>query len=105
MTINDEFFKKTQENLRRIKAQNNSKTMKNYNIDGKAEAEELPSTQPQKTQQEDNVIVVDFRNKKSLNTPAPIVHVSEEERLKRIKQSIQNINALMDELRERNKTK
>ena len=104
MTINDEFFKKTQKNLRRIKAQNNQKTMKSYNIDGRAEAEELPSTQPQKTQQE-NVIVVDFRNKKSLNTPAPIVHVSEEERLKRIKQSIQNINALMDELRERNKTK
>jgi lipopolysaccharide export LptBFGC system permease protein LptF len=95
MTINDEFFKKTQENLRRIKAQNNQKTMKNYGIDGKSEAEELPSTQPQTTQ-EDNVIVVDFRNKKSL--------VSEEERLKRIKQSIQNINALMKELNERNKT-
>lgn len=105
MTINDEYFKKTQENLRRIKSQNNNKTMKSYNIDGKAEAEELPSKQPQKTQQEDNVIVVDFRNKKSLNTPAPKVEVSEEERLKRIKQSIQNINALMDELRERNKTK
>lgn len=103
MTINDEFFKKTQENLRRIKAQNNQKTMKNYNIDGKAE--ELSSTQPQKSQQEENVIVVDFRNKKSLNAPAPKAEVSEEERLKRIKQSIQNINALMDELRERNKTK
>jgi lipopolysaccharide export LptBFGC system permease protein LptF len=103
MTINDEFFKKTQENLRRIKAQNNQKTMKNYGIDGKSEAEELPSTQPQTTQ-EGNVIVVDFKNRKGLNTSAPKAVVSEEERLKRIKQSIQNINNLMSELRERNKT-
>lgn len=103
MTINDEFFKKTQENLRRIKAQNNKKTMKNYNIDGKAEAQNL--SEPQQTQQEDNdnVIVVDFKRKKSLNTPAALKkEVSPEERMERIRQSIQNINALMKELNERN---
>lgn len=103
MTINDEFFKKTQENLRRIKSQNNQKTMKSYAISGKAEAEELPSTQPQKTQREDNVIVVDFKKKKSLNTQED--SASEEERLARIGERIKTINALMDELRERNKTK
>lgn len=102
MTINDEFFKKTQENLRRIKAQNNNKTMKSYNIDGKAEAEELVSAQPQKTQQEDNVIVVDFRNKKSLNTSSKEV-LSIEERYKRIGDSIDRINALMMKLEEQNK--
>jgi len=100
MIINDEFFKKTQENLRRIRVQNNKKTMKNYGIDEKSEAEELPSTHQL---EEDNVIVVDFKNKKGLN--APKVEVSEEERFKRIRQSIQNINALMDELKERNKIK
>lgn len=103
MTINDEFFKKTQENLRRIKAQNNQKTMKSYNIDGKAEAEELVSAQPQKTQQEDNVIVVDFRNKKSLNTSSTKEVLSVEERYKRIGDSIDRINALMKRLEEQNK--
>lgn len=103
MTINDEFFKKTQENLRRIKAQNNNKTMKSYNIDGKAEAEELVSAQPQKTQQEDNVIVVDFRNKKSLNTSSTKEVLSVEERYKRIGDSIDRINALMKRLEEQNK--
>jgi hypothetical protein len=100
MTINDEFFKKTQENLRRIKAQNNQKTMQNYNIDGKTEAQNL--SEPQQTQQEDNVIVVDFRSKKSLNTPAAPKKEAPEERMERIRQSIQNINALMKELNERN---
>lgn len=107
MSTNDEFFKKTQENLRRIKAQNNQKTMKNYNIDGKAEAEELQSTKPrvqaQQTQKkEDNVIIVDFKNKKEINNSASKKEITEEERLKRIKESIQNINALMEELNKRN---
>jgi hypothetical protein len=101
MTINDEFFKKTQENLRRIKAQNNKKTLKNYNIDGKAEAEELPSTQPQvqqqpqqQVQQQDNVIVVDFQKKSKYNQE----EANLEARYNKIAKSIQRINKLMQEL-------
>jgi hypothetical protein len=98
MTINDEFFKKNQENLRRIKAQNNDKTMKSYNIDGKAEAQKLePAVQEQ---EDNNVIVVDFR-RKSL-TPPPPPTLSVEERYKRIGESIDRINALMKQL-EQNK--
>lgn len=99
MTINDEFFKKTQENLRRIKAQNNKKTLKNYNIDGKAEAEELSSTQPQQQdQQQDNVIVVDFQKKSKYNQE----EANLEARYNKITKSIERINKLMEELNQRN---
>lgn len=100
MTINDAFFKKTQENLRRIKAQNNQKTMKNYNIDGKSEAEELPSTQPQVEQQDvNNVITVDFQKKSKYNEH----EANLEARYDKIAKSIQRINKLMEELNQQDK--
>lgn len=98
MTINDEFFKKTQENLRRIKAENNKTTFKNYRIDGKAEeAEELPSTQPLPQKTTNNVVnLSDFRKNKEKDVPK--VNISLEERQKRIAESVKRINDLMDEL-------
>lgn len=102
MTINDEFFKKTQENLKRIKAQNNQKTLKTYKIDGKAE--ELPSTQPSKPQQqENNVVSLDaFRKNKEPKTVKKEEPL--EERQKRIAESIKRINNLMEQLQNNNRT-
>lgn len=104
MTTNDEFFKKTQENLRRIKAENNKKTMKIYKIDGKAE--ELPSTQPskpQQPQQENNVVSLDaFRKNKEPKTVKKEEPL--EERQKRIAESIKRINDLMEQLQNNNRT-
>ena len=107
MTINDEFFKKTQENLRRIKAQDNQYTLKKYNI--KDEAEELPSTQPaapEPTESTDNVVSLDaFRNKKQVaNQPKSTkVEISTEERMKRVAESINRINDLMSQLEKNNR--
>jgi len=107
MTINDEFFKKTQENLRRIKAQDNQYTLKKYNIKG--EAEELPSTQsaaPEPTEPTDNVVSLDaFRNKKQVaNQPKSTkVEISTEERMKRVAESINRINDLMSQLKKNNR--
>jgi len=103
MTINDEFFKKTQENLKKIKAQNNQKTLKSYNIDGKAEeVEELPSTQPSQPQETTNNVVslADFRkNKKDIAIKS---NLSLEERHKRISETVKRINSLMDQLQKNN---
>lgn len=106
MTINDEFFKKTQENLKKIKAQNNQKTFKSYNIDGKAEAEELPSTQPSKpepTQETTNNVVnlADFRKNKEKDVVIKS-NLSIEERHKRIAESIKRVHDLMDQLQKNN---
>lgn len=103
MTINDEFFKKTQENLKKIKAQNNQKTLKSYNIDGKAEkVEELPSTQPSKPAQDNtnNVVnLADFRKNKDVVIKSSL---SLEERHKRIAESIKRVHDLMDQLQKNN---
>jgi len=108
MTINDEFFKKTQENLKKIKAQNNKYTLKTYNIDGKAEAEELPSTQPvtpEPTETQDNVVSLDAFRKKQVasQTKTSRVELSIEERMKRVAESINRINDLMDQLEKNNR--
>ena len=108
MTINDEFFKKTQENLRRIKAQDNQYTLKKYNIK-EGEAEELPSTQPVKTEPtetQDNVVSLDaFRNKKQVASQpkSTKVEISTEERMKRVAESVQRINDLMSQLEKNNR--
>ena len=105
MTINDEFFKKTQENLKKIKAQNNQKTLKSYNIDGKVEeVEELPSTQPSKPAQEttNNVVnLSDFRKNKEKDV-AIKTNLSLEERQKRITETVKRINDLMSQLQKNN---
>jgi hypothetical protein len=104
MTINDEFFKKTQENLRRIKAQNNQKTLNSYNIDGKAEeVEELLSTQPSQPQETTNNVVslADFRKNKEKDLVIKS-NLSTEERHKRIAESIKRVHDLMDQLQKNN---
>lgn len=104
MTINDEFFKKTQENLKKIKAKNNELTLKSYRINGKAE--ELPSTQPQqpKQPQENNVVSLDsFKKKKEeLQPKSNNSELSLEERQKRITDSVQRINDLLIQLQKNN---
>jgi hypothetical protein len=106
MTINDEFFKKTQENLKKIKQRDNQYTLKKYNI--KDEAEELPSTQPVKTEPttQDNVVSLDaFRNKKQVASQPKTsrVELSTEERMKRVAESINRINDLMSQLEKNNR--
>jgi hypothetical protein len=108
MTINDEFFKKTQENLKKIKQQDNQYTLKKYNI--KDEAEELPSTQPVKTEPTepteptDNVVSLDaFRNKKQVAKQPKSTKISTEERMKRVAESINRINDLMSQLEKNNR--
>ena len=107
MTINDEFFKKTQENLKKIKQQDNQYTLKKYNI--KDDAEELPSTQPVKsepTKIQDNVVSLDaFRNKKQVASQPKFtkVELSTEERMKRVAESVQRINDLMSQLEKNNR--
>lgn len=105
MTINNEFFKKTQENLRRIKAENNQKTFKSYNIDGKAEAEELSAQEEPTTTSSDNVVSFDaFRRKKQVaSQPKSIKVESTEERMKRVGESIKRINDLMEQLEKNNR--
>ena len=106
MTINDEFFKKTQENLKKIKQQDNQYTLKKYNI--KDEAEELPSTQPaapEPTEPTNNVVSLDaFRKKQVANQPKSTkVEISTEERMKRVAESINRINDLMSQLEKNNR--
>jgi hypothetical protein len=101
MTINDQFFKQTQENLRRIKAENNKTTFAIYKIDGKAE--ELPSTQPSKPQETTNVVSLANYRKNKENAEENARQVSLEERQKRISESIKRINSLMEELHKRTK--
>jgi hypothetical protein len=106
MTINDEFFKKTQENLRRIKAQNNQKTLKSYNIDGKAEAEELSVQEESTITSSDNVVSLDaFKRKKQVASQpkSTKVELSTEERMKRVGESIKRINDLMEQLEKNNR--
>ena len=102
MTTNNEFFKKTQENLRRIKAENNKKTLRSYNIDGKAEGE---TEQKTTTTSRNNVIsLADYKKNKAPVQPVPEkVELSVEDRYKRISESIQRINKLMTELESTNK--
>lgn len=102
MTTNNEFFKKTQENLRRIKAENNKKTLRSYNIDGKAEGE---TEQKTTTTSKNNVIsLADYKkNKTPVQPVSEKVELSVEERYKRISESIQRINKLMTELESTNK--
>lgn len=107
MTINDEFFKKTQENLKKIKAQNNKYTLKTYNIKEES-AEELPSAQPvtpEPTETQDNVVSLDaFRKKQVASQPKTSrVELSTEERMKRVAESINRINDLMDQLEKNNR--
>ena len=108
MTINDEFFKKTQENLKKIKQQDNQYTLKKYNIK-EDEAEELPSTQSVKsepTKNQDNVVSLDaFRNKKQVASQpkSTKVELSTEERMKRVSESVQRINDLMSQLEKNNR--
>lgn len=105
MTINDEFFKKTQENLKKIKEKNNQYTLKKYNI--KDEAEELPSTQPSKTepvQQTTNNVVnlADFRKTKEKDVVIKS-NLSLEERYARIAESVKRINNYINELEKNNR--
>jgi hypothetical protein len=104
MTINDEFFKKTQENIKKIKKQDNQYTLKKYNI--KDEAEELPSTQPVKTEPttQDNVVSLDAYKKQVASQPKTSrVELSTEERMKRVAESINRINDLMSQLEKNNR--
>lgn len=107
MTINDEFFKKTQENLKKIKQKDNQYTLEKYNM--KDKAEELPSTQPaapEPTEPTDNVVSLDaFRNKKQVakKSKSTKVEISAEERMKRVAESINRINDLMSQLEKNNR--
>ena len=104
MTINDEFFKKTQENLKKIKQQDNKYTLKKYNIK-EGEAEELPSTQSKtkSTQETTNNVVnlADFRKNKEKDVVIKS-NLSLEERHKRIAESIKKVNDLMSQLQKNN---
>jgi|GEM_PF-4004847 len=114
MTINDEFFKKTQENLKRIKAQNNQKTMKSYNIETKSASLEAEENNEDTHDEQDAPVIslADFRRKKLTTVQNKVVPAEEsrysqettEDRLQRIKDSIQRINNLMSELNSVNNT-
>ena len=109
MTINNDFYKRTQENLRKIKAQNNKSTLKNYNIDGKVEdllSVQVDSTEEPVITSSDNVVSLDaFKRKKQVASQpkSTKVELSTEERMKRVGESIKRINDLMEQLEKNNR--
>lgn len=102
MTINNEFFKRTQENMKKIRAENNALTKKVYRIDEKEKKEN--KTNKTNSDVNSNVIRVDFsKGSQKQLTSSKEVSIDIEERYKRIGESIQRINSLMRELEEKNK--